>query len=74
MKAKTLLGVLMLLFVCNVSQAQNYNYRTEAVKDIASENILSVGCKVENLTIKDLNGNPAVLPYWGQKNILDILR
>lgn len=68
MKAKTLLGVLMLLFVCNVSQAQYYE--TKAVKDIASNNLLSVGCKVENLTIKDLNGNPAVLPYWGQKNIL----
>ena len=68
MKAKTLLGVLMLLFVCSEAQAQYY--KTKAIQDIASKNLLSVGCKVENLTIKDLNGNPASLPYWGEKNVL----
>lgn len=26
--------------------------------------------KVENVTIKDLYGNPATLPYWGEKNLL----
>lgn len=26
--------------------------------------------KVENVTIKDLNGNPAKLPYFGEKNLL----
>ena len=68
MKAKTLLVVLMMMFVCTESQAQYY--KTKAIDDIASKNLLSVGCKVENLTISDLNGNPAVLPYWGEKNVL----
>ena len=26
--------------------------------------------KVENVTIKDLYGNPATLPHWGEKNLL----
>ena len=26
--------------------------------------------KVENVTIKDLYGNPATLPYWGEKHLL----
>lgn len=68
MKAKTLLVVLMMMFVCTESQAQYY--KTKAIDDIASKNLLSVGCKVENLTISDLNGNPTVLPYWGEKNVL----
>ena len=68
MKVKTLLVALMLLFVCTEVSAQYY--KTKAIQDIASKKLLSVGCKVENLTIKDLNGNPAVLPYWGQKNVL----
>ena len=55
MKAKTLLVVLMMMFVCTESQAQYY--KTKAIDDIASKNLLSVGCKVENLTISDLNGN-----------------
>ena len=25
--------------------------------------------KVENVTIKDLYGNPATLPYYGEKNL-----
>lgn len=68
MKVKTLLVVLMMLFVSIESQAQYY--KTKAIDDIASKNLLSVGCKVENMTISDLNGNPTVLPYWGNKNVL----
>ena len=68
MKVKTLLVVLMMLFVSIESQAQYY--KTKAIDDIASKNLLSVGCKVENMTISDLNGNPAMLPYWGNKNVL----
>lgn len=68
MKVKTLLVVLMMLFVSIESQAQYY--KTKAIDDIASKNLLSVGCKVENMTISDLNGNPAMLPYWGKKNVL----
>ena len=68
MKVKTLLVVLMMLFVCTESKAQYY--KTKAIDDIASKNLLSVGCKVENLTITDLNGNPTELPYWGKKNVL----
>lgn len=68
MKVKTLLVVLMMLFVSIESQAQYY--KTKAIDDIASKNLLSVGCKVENMTISDLNGNPTVLPYWGKKNVL----
>ena len=58
----------MLLFVCTEVSAQYY--KTKAIDDIASKNLLSVGCKVDNLTITDLNGNPTELPYWGKKNVL----
>ena len=26
--------------------------------------------KVSNVEVLDLNGNPAKLPYWGEKNLL----
>ena len=58
----------MMLFVCTEAQAQYY--KEKAIKDIAEKNLLTVGCKVENLTISDLQGNPTMLPYWGEKNML----
>ena len=68
MKMKTLLAVVMMLFVCTQAQAQYY--KTKAIKDAAEKDLLAVGDKVENLTISDLKGNPAQLPYWGNKNVL----
>lgn len=67
MRTKTQLSLLTFFFICaNVftSFAQSKN----AVDN--SPNLLKVGDKVENLTIKDLQGNPAKLPYWGKKNVL----
>lgn len=68
MKIRTILTVVTLLFACSEVQAQYY--KKKAVEDLSAMNLLAVGDKVENLTIKDLNGNPAVLPYWGEKNVL----
>ena len=68
MKIKTIFVVVMMLLV--YSQAQAQHNKNKAVKEIAEKDLLTVGCKVENLTISDLKGNPAQLPYWGDKNVL----
>ena len=67
MMAKKFFKLLMLLLLCaNVQMA--FAQSKYAVDK--SPNLLKVGEKVENLVIKDLHGNPAVLPYWGKKNVL----
>ena len=67
MMIKKLFTLLMLsLFCANVQVA--FAQSKNAVDN--SPNLLKVGEKVENLVIKDLQGNPAMLPYWGKKNVL----
>lgn len=53
---KTLLLILAAMLTSVVANAQN---ETEILPR-----------KVSNLTLTDLNGQPAELPYWGDKNVL----
>ena len=54
MKIKNILLVVFALLMGGVAQAEE----------------LELPRKVENVTIKDLYGNPATLPNWGEKNLL----
>ncbi len=67
MKAKKLFTLLTLLLL-GANVQMSFAQSKYAVDN--SPNLLKVGEKVENLEIKDLQGNPAVLPYWGEKNVL----
>ena len=67
MRTKTQLSLLTFFFIC-ANVFTSFAQSKYAVDN--SPNLLKVGDKVENLTIKDLQGNPAKLPYWGKKNVL----
>lgn len=54
MKMKNIFLILFALLVCSAVKAEELNLPR----------------KVENVTIKDLYGNPATLPHWGEKNLL----
>ena len=62
MKMKNICSILFALLVSATVYAQKN----------AEEPITDGGLprKVENVTIKDLYGKPATLPYWGEKNLL----
>ena len=54
MKTKTLLAICLAALCAGSVNAQNPKLPK----------------KVENVTILDLNGDPASLPYWGEKNLM----
>lgn len=66
MKIRNLFVVVLLIFVCVDVQAQN----RRKSKQVVDVDLLMPGDTVKNLVIRDLLGNPASLPYWGEKNIL----